>query len=179
MFYNYHRSYDAKTGRYSQPDPIGLDGGWNRFGYVDANPLSFVDPLGLRGSGGALRPSTNMYRQPQLPYMPTQPPRPQPLQPRGTESSAQGYLGRLEGHGNYADGGGALTGAGDLFRHPSVPNAFERLINPQRSEPFVPTVPTIPSGPSCRTICSPDKPGQCSADSGCRTVCGPVAEARR
>ncbi|MCR8960605.1 DUF6531 domain-containing protein [Variovorax sp. S2] len=47
LFYNYYRSYDAKTGRYSQPDPIGLDGGWNRFGYVDANPLSFADPLGL------------------------------------------------------------------------------------------------------------------------------------
>lgn len=180
LFYNYFRSYDAKTGRYNQPDPIGLDGGWNRFGYVDANPLDDVDPFGLRGGGGAaLRPSTGMYRQPQLPHMPTQPPGPQPLQPRGTESSAQGYLGRLESHGNYADGAGALTGAGDLFRHPSVPNAFERLINPQRSEPFVPTVPTIPAGPSCRTICSPDKPGQCSAGSGCRTVCGPVLEARR
>jgi RHS repeat-associated protein len=47
LFYNYFRSYDARTGRYSQPDPIGLDGGWNRFGYVDANPLGFVDPFGL------------------------------------------------------------------------------------------------------------------------------------
>ncbi|SFP64516.1 RHS repeat-associated core domain-containing protein [Variovorax sp. OK605] len=48
LFYNYFRSYNATTGRYSQPDPIGLDGGWNRFGYVDQNPLSFTDPLGLQ-----------------------------------------------------------------------------------------------------------------------------------
>jgi RHS repeat-associated protein len=47
LFYNYHRSYDSRTGRYSQPDPIGLNGGWNRFGYVNGNPLSAVDPFGL------------------------------------------------------------------------------------------------------------------------------------
>ncbi|MDP9895027.1 RHS repeat-associated protein [Variovorax boronicumulans] len=47
LFYNYFRSYDARTGRYSQPDPIGLSGGWNRFGYVGENPLSYVDPKGL------------------------------------------------------------------------------------------------------------------------------------
>ena len=47
LFYNYFRSYDSRTGRYSQPDPIGLQGGWNRFGYVDANPLSNIDPRGL------------------------------------------------------------------------------------------------------------------------------------
>ena len=48
LFYNYFRSYDAKTGRYSQPDPIGLRGGWNRFGYVDANPLKNTDLYGLQ-----------------------------------------------------------------------------------------------------------------------------------
>ncbi|WP_440534498.1 RHS repeat-associated core domain-containing protein [Variovorax sp. YR566] len=49
LFYNYFRSYDARTGRYSQPDPIGLDGGWNRFGYVDEDPLGDSDALGLAG----------------------------------------------------------------------------------------------------------------------------------
>lgn len=47
LFYNYFRSYSPTTGRYSQPDPIGLDGGWNQFGYVSGNPLKHTDPFGL------------------------------------------------------------------------------------------------------------------------------------
>ncbi len=47
LHYNYFRSYDPRTGRYTQGDPIGLDGGWNRFAYVGANPLSYIDPKGL------------------------------------------------------------------------------------------------------------------------------------
>lgn len=47
LSYNYFRSYSASTGRYTQSDPIGLQGGWNRFGYVDNNPLNINDPLGL------------------------------------------------------------------------------------------------------------------------------------
>lgn len=49
LFYNYFRSYSPTMGRYTQADPIGLDGGWNRFGYVNANPLIFKDPKGLLG----------------------------------------------------------------------------------------------------------------------------------
>ncbi|MBT9513546.1 MAG: hypothetical protein IV104_14505 [Acidovorax sp.] len=47
LHYNYFRSYSPLSGRYTQADPIGLDGGWNRFGYVEGNSLNFIDPLGL------------------------------------------------------------------------------------------------------------------------------------
>jgi RHS repeat-associated protein len=51
LHYNYFRSYDTRVGRYTQPDPIGLDGGWNRFGYAQENALSTVDRFGLFGCG--------------------------------------------------------------------------------------------------------------------------------
>ncbi len=51
LHYNYFRTYAPSTGRYTQGDPIGLDGGWNRFGYVEGNPLMFTDPEGLEPDG--------------------------------------------------------------------------------------------------------------------------------
>ncbi|MGQ3171932.1 MAG: RHS repeat-associated core domain-containing protein, partial [Methylophilus sp.] len=45
--YNWHRFYDPDTGRYLTPDPIGLRGGDNAFGYAGGDPLGAVDPWGL------------------------------------------------------------------------------------------------------------------------------------
>lgn len=45
--YNYHRYYDPSTGRYLTPDPIGLEGGINRYAYVGNNVVNEMDLSGL------------------------------------------------------------------------------------------------------------------------------------
>jgi RHS repeat-associated protein len=45
--YNIFRWYRAGWGRYTQADPLGVAGGINLFGYVENNPASLSDLLGL------------------------------------------------------------------------------------------------------------------------------------
>lgn len=52
--YNYFRSYQPAQGRYTQADPIGLEGGINRFGYGGGDALGNMDPEGLAAVGAAL-----------------------------------------------------------------------------------------------------------------------------
>ncbi|EKA5638026.1 RHS domain-containing protein [Vibrio navarrensis] len=46
LHYNLARYYDPRTGRFIQPDPIGLLGGLNHYQYAP-NPVMWVDPTGL------------------------------------------------------------------------------------------------------------------------------------
>nr|WP_308428678.1 HNH/ENDO VII family nuclease [Providencia thailandensis] len=49
LYYNRFRYYDKDSGLYISPDPIGLLGGVNPYGYVHC-PTGFIDPLGLCGT---------------------------------------------------------------------------------------------------------------------------------
>ncbi len=48
--YNISRWYRSGWGRYSQADPVELEGGLNLFAYVRGNPATMADPLGLCAS---------------------------------------------------------------------------------------------------------------------------------
>ncbi len=48
--YNLYRFYDPAIARYERSDPLGLAAGSNPYAYV-ANPQTWMDPLGLKGSG--------------------------------------------------------------------------------------------------------------------------------
>jgi RHS repeat-associated protein len=50
LHYNHFRDYDSILGRYVQSDPIGLRGGIGTYAYVNSNPLSRLDRLGLVSS---------------------------------------------------------------------------------------------------------------------------------
>ena len=68
LYYNRHRYYNSRLGSYISQDPIGLQGGLDKYTYP-RNPLTSIDPLGLQdfsgfpgmGPGTAQRASLGMY----------------------------------------------------------------------------------------------------------------------
>ena len=56
LLYNWFRQYDPTIGRYTQPDPLGLLDGLNRFAYVGNDPLQQVDPTGQLAVPGSPTP---------------------------------------------------------------------------------------------------------------------------
>jgi RHS repeat-associated protein len=49
-----YRDYDPDTGRWTAKDPIGFNGGdVNLYGYVESDPINFVDLFGLFDLGNA------------------------------------------------------------------------------------------------------------------------------
>ena len=42
-----YRAYDSQTARWLSRDPIEEEGGVNLYGYVNGNPISYKDPMGL------------------------------------------------------------------------------------------------------------------------------------
>jgi RHS repeat-associated protein len=47
QLYMRNRYYDPKTNQFTQPDPIGLAGGLNSYGFAEGDPVSYTDPYGL------------------------------------------------------------------------------------------------------------------------------------
>lgn len=52
LHYNTFRYYDPDIGRFTQPDPIGLEAGFNLYQYAP-NAIDWIDPLGLMKCGTA------------------------------------------------------------------------------------------------------------------------------
>ena len=51
QLYKRNRYYDPASGQFTQPDPIGLAGGLNSYGFAEGDPVSYSDPYGLCAFG--------------------------------------------------------------------------------------------------------------------------------
>ncbi len=57
LFYNWHRFYDPRVGRYTRADPIGLDGGWAALGTYEVRRCDIGGGCAMRRpqQGGHIR----------------------------------------------------------------------------------------------------------------------------
>jgi len=49
LYYFRNRYYDARSGRFLSRDPTEYHDGFNQYQYAHANPINWIDPLGLAG----------------------------------------------------------------------------------------------------------------------------------
>jgi YD repeat-containing protein len=61
LYLTRHRLYSATLKRFLSSDPIGLSGGLNLYAYGEGDPLSYIDPLGLRGQSWVIGPADNPW----------------------------------------------------------------------------------------------------------------------
>jgi RHS repeat-associated protein len=48
LSYRRNRYYSPDSGQFTQPDPIGIAGGLNVYGYANGDPVNYRDPFGLK-----------------------------------------------------------------------------------------------------------------------------------
>ncbi len=63
IYYAKARIYDANTGRFNRPDPLGMIDSINRYTYVMNSPTNFVDPMGLSAAAAITYPIALQYHQ--------------------------------------------------------------------------------------------------------------------
>ncbi|WP_035081231.1 putative Ig domain-containing protein, partial [Aphanizomenon flos-aquae] len=120
------RFYTSGEGRFLNPDPIGITGGINLYGYVENNPLNNIDPLGtnpLALAGAAIGAGVSLVG-----YGAAQWATGQPVTPGGLAGAA--VSGAIQGGIVGATGGTSLlVGAGIGAGASAIGNIVEQAID--------------------------------------------------
>ena len=171
LYYMRARYFDPSTGRFLNEDPIGFAGGSDFYSYVDGDPTSLVDLLGLQGTGTATAPAPVT-----TPTQPVRPTPPVPSDPVITPKPPTSSVGRILG--NLLDDAlgvaGDIAGAGAIILFSPVnagdpaldyrpgPGSGPPCKNKQGCKPCVPPVgtrayreDTNPSSPAHRGVPTP------------------------